>query len=485
MRSFPSDSSAGWELFGHARLGDRRRTARLVSMTDRVLSQPMGTIQAVFDHPAELHGAYDFVENEHVDVDAMREAAAIATARRARGLPFVWIPTDGTSLSVTDLKRTKGTGRVGSGHRAGRGDLAHDALVLDPQGVPLGIAALELWQRGPAMTRARRAALPVEQKETQKWLDVRERVRGTFSEVCPKVVRHYLHDRGADAWPVLLDMVQPRANEHTTVRAAWDRRLWDPTDAATDAPTRYLRQALADAAVLGEMELEVPAGPGRAAREATLSVRACAATLDLKDKRTKKHAPATLWVVCAREVSEVPAGSTPLEWMLLTTYEASTLALAFEVLRGYALRWRIERFHQTWKSAGTDVESSQLHAADHRARWDLILAVVAATLLRWQLLAVQSPTTPAEEEFTEEQLEAVRDMQQDEVVPETGRASLWQVIVALALLGGWAGSKTRPPGATVIARGWTRVMDYLRGKRRAAARAERNRSGEPMETTGR
>jgi hypothetical protein len=474
-------SVSAWEEFGTAQLGDKRRTERLVAITTRVLERPGGTIPRVFDNPAELHGAYDFVENDHVDPAAIVAAAAHATARRARGLPFVWIVTDGTSRSVTDRAGVKGTGRVGSGNAKGRGDQVHDALVLDPAGVPLGIAALEQWQRGPRKTRAQRARRATAQKETQRWLNARAAARATLAEVCPDVVRHYLHDRGADAWPVILDAVESRPGEYTTIRASWDRRLCDAADAPADAPTCHLRDALAAAPVVGTYGLAVPAGPRRAARDATMAVRACRVTLDLKDKRTEVHHAATVWAVCAREVSAVPVDEKPLEWMLLTTYPVTTFADAEFVLGGYALRWRVEQFHAAWKSTGTDVEASQLAAPDHRARWGIILAVVAATLLRWQLLATHAPETPAEREFTPEQLEAVRDLQKDEVVPETGPATLGQVVVALAYLGGWAGSKTRAPGVKVIARGWTDVMAYLRGKRRATQRAQRNVTPGPNE----
>lgn len=471
--AIPDDArSVAHETFGHAALGDRRRTARLVAMTARALAQPGGTLQAVFDNPAELHGAYDLVENDAVDPQAVLAAAATATATRARGLPHVWIVTDGTSQRVTDRARGKGTGRVGS-RGAARGDILHDALVLDPAGVPLGIAALEAWQRGPRRTRAHRAARATAQKETQRWLDARAAARTTFAAVAPEVTRHYVHDRGADAWPVLLDMVVPRDHETTTVRAAWDRRLVPDADAPADAPTRHLRDALAAAPVVMTYDLDVPGRPRRAARVAALTVRACVVTLDLLDKRTNARHTATVHVVCAREVSAPPAGEAPLEWLLLTTLPIATAADVAFVLAGYAFRWRIEQFHQAWKSAGTDLEASQLAAPDHRARWRLILAVVAATLLRWQLRAVAAPDTPATEEFTPAQLEALRDLQADEVVPERGPATLWQVVVALAYLGGWAGPKGRAPGVTVLARGWRRVTAYLEGTRRAARRAQR------------
>ena len=81
--------------------------------------------------------------------------------------------------------------------------------------------------------------------------------------------------------------------------------------------------------------------------------------------------------------------------MLLTTYPVETFKDARMVLNGYTKRWRIDQFHLAWNSAGTDVESKQLEAADHRLRWSLILAAVAVALLRWQLLAQRGVTRRA------------------------------------------------------------------------------------------
>ena len=58
----------------------------------------------------------------------------------------------------------------------------------------------------------------------------------------------------------------------------------------------------------GTYELALAAWPKRTARTATLEVRACKVTLDLKDKKTREHHQAPVFVVCAREVSAVPKG---------------------------------------------------------------------------------------------------------------------------------------------------------------------------------
>ena len=457
--------------FGHAALGDARRTRRLIGVARGVLMRPGGTIGAVFNNLAELHGAYDFVENDAVPPAAIAAAMGVATATRARAFAMVWIATDGTSVSIADRKRGKETGRIGASTFATRGDKLHSALVLDPEGIPLGLCAQARWQRGKALTRAARNRLAPEDKETQRWLDVRATVRELLIAHAPAVTRHFLHDREADAWPLLLDAIAGAPGEYTTIRGQWDRRLM--TDEATDdGPTRYLRGALAESGILGTYELAVSAGPKRKARTAVMEVRACRVTLDLKDKRTDRHHAAPIYAVCTREVSAVPKGDKAVEWLLLTTYPVTTLEAARWVIAGYAKRWRIEQFHLAWKSAGTDVESTQLEAADHRARWGLILAAVALALLRWQLLARDQPTTPAVQEFTAEQVEAVRDLQTRAEVPVRGPVTMGQMVRAIAFLGGWTGAKERPPGTKILARGWREVTAYLRGLKRRAKREE-------------
>ena len=55
--------------------------------------------------------------------------------------------------------------------------------------------------------------------------------------------------------------------------------------------------------------------------------------------------------VRVREVeSSCPAGEERLDWILYTTYPVNNSCDALEVARGYALRWRIERFHYATKT---------------------------------------------------------------------------------------------------------------------------------------
>lgn len=460
------------DVFGQCELGDVRRTRRLVRVAEAVLQTPAGTISAVFDSPAELVGAYDLIENDRVSPDQIARSLTQYALRRAQqlGCPFVWVPTDGTSVTITDRTRSKGTGRLTNTLFQTRGDKVHDALLLEPNGTPLGLAAMTCWQRSETPAKKDHARRDTRDKETRYWLDTRAAIRNTVRAEGGLIVLHFLHDREADAWPILIDAVEHQENEFSTIRAQWDRRLLlENEDGTLDEHTQKLREALASSPVKGEIELEISSTPQREARVATLVVRSCHVTLNLRDRRREHHRAAALWAVVVQE-QDAPAGEKPLEWLLLTTYPQNSFEDCVHVVLGYAHRWRIEEFHQTWKSTATDVESTQLHEADHRARWYLLLAGAAAELLRWKWVARMTPTRAASTVFTEEQLEAVRDMQADEVVAEGESATVWQVWIALAYLGGWPGSKKRPPGVKIVLRGWLRVCSYMIGLRRRRAR---------------
>ena len=106
------ESQWSLEEFGGARLGDQRRTTRLVAMGARAAAKPGGNITAVFSNSAEREGAFRFVENDEVGGAEITRAARYAAAARARGQAFVFAPVDGTSLNLPDFDGRRRLGRV-------------------------------------------------------------------------------------------------------------------------------------------------------------------------------------------------------------------------------------------------------------------------------------------------------------------------------------------------------------------------------------
>ena len=147
-----ADGCRAWALeeFGSAKLGDSRRTDRLVSIAGEAHRKPGGRVSDVFASDAERQGAYDFLENGAVDASQLGRAMAEATAQRAAELPFVTVAIDGSSLTLANHKGTKNFGRIGSYRGKGKGSRGLkviSSLAMDGAGAPLGLVDQQWWVR--------------------------------------------------------------------------------------------------------------------------------------------------------------------------------------------------------------------------------------------------------------------------------------------------------------------------------------------------
>lgn len=444
------------EEFGRACIGDKRRTERLVEIAAGAAARPAGHITEVYRDPAMCEGAFRLMSNEEIGLDEIARAAHVACAKRSAEYPFVFVPIDTTSLNLKDWQRTKGLGVIGARFVGARGLHAMSSIAVSPDEIPLGICGQEWWARkGRARRDDKHDKRLVESKETQYWLNNMDHVSSVYAEHAPSTRPWFQIDRGGDAWPVILKALT--CGHMVTVRAAYDRRLMDPED----GPRLHLREELERQPPIGCVSLDVPARAGRKARVASIMVRTCKVTLDLHDERAKKHIPATLWAVLAREESTELGGNEPIEWLLLTTYPVNTFADAQLVLKGYAQRWRVEEFHKTWKSGACRVEETQLRDKERIIKWATILASVAIRIVRITYLARNRPDLPATVEFTMAEIIAIEVTKSNGRKPPKRIPTIGQVVLWIAEIGGYTGkSSGGPPGAIVIRRGLERIQVF-------------------------
>ncbi len=66
-----TDLSLGQALFGHAQLGDKRRTARLVQIFDLMRRHPGGTLPDKLASPADLRAFYRLCDADDVTHEAI------------------------------------------------------------------------------------------------------------------------------------------------------------------------------------------------------------------------------------------------------------------------------------------------------------------------------------------------------------------------------------------------------------------------------
>ena len=361
--------------FGSAALGDARRVARLVKVAARAAENPGGKLSEVFQSPRELDAAYDLIESEHVRAAAVLTAQGRATAQRAIGLRYVFVPVDGSSLQLADHEREKDFGSIGTAKAGARGLKVISALAVDPDGVTLGLLSQVWWTRTEARSgnaknrRKRRAQLPTEQKEIRHWVDAVELAAEQLDAV--GAVGWFQIDREGDAWPILTALA---STKHLfTVRSSWDRVV-----ETTGRDKQYLRGHLAKQQPIGSYEIEVPGNAGRTPRRARMVMRCAEVTLRLRDRRTSKYISLPVRAVWVHEEGTVPRGENALDWLLLTNASIGSFSDGRGAVTGYSARWRIEDFHRAWKSGVCNVEEMQLRSRDAAIRWATILAAVAA-----------------------------------------------------------------------------------------------------------
>ncbi len=435
--------------YGSAVLGDARRVRRLVRMAEGVMNRPAGQVTAVYEG-AEREGAFRLLENDAVDTDEIARAAHRACARRAGGASFVFVPVDGTSLSITDRELAKGLGAVGARHMNVSGVQVMTGIAVTRDGVPLGICGQCYWTREAASAepKAKKKQRPLAHKETLHWLDVMAQSRMVFAEQSPGTQPWFQLDRGGDAWPIVLDGLL--SGELFTVRAAQDRRV------DGDGPRRYLWETLETTKSLGTMQVEVLARD-RKGRRRTAEVEICAQEISLRF--LVEGAPLgslPLYAVLARE--RHATGDDAIEWLLLTSYPVESINDAELVIFGYAQRWRIEEFHRCWKSGACKVEDTQLRDVDHIIRWATVLASVAVRILRLTYLARHRPDARADEELSQAEIDAIIVASKTRKHRPGQMLRMADAVDLLARLGGYIGkSSGGPPGPVVLARGLERI----------------------------
>jgi hypothetical protein len=449
------------EQFSEAALGDARRTRRLMRMVAGAAEHPSGKLSEVYA-AKELDAAYDFVENACLPIAQLETAVGDATAKRC-AKQRIRVAIDGSSLSFTSrpIGKAKGFGPIGTIKQKRLGLKVVSALAMADDGVPIGVLAQSWWARPNVAARTLkqckrdRMKKKPREKETARWLEVIERSAERLEAA--GALGWFQLDREADAWPMLCSLA---SNGHWfTVRSAWDRLLADIGD------KQYLRARMASVRALGEYEVDVPERRGRQARRARMVIRAAKVTLLLREKMNgKKPRPLTVHVVWTHEEGTTPPGEKPLDWTLLTNAPIESLSEARAIVAGYAMRWRIEEFHRTWKSGSCDVESTQLRSRDAVVRWATILAVVAARAERIKRLGREQPERPASDELSETEIQVLialkrRIKKRSEHIPD-GMPTMAEAALWLADIGGYTGKHSGgPPGAITIGRGLERVQN--------------------------
>ncbi len=431
----PPPPPADWaeEEFGGARLGDERRRERLLVLARDFYARPQANLPQACQTRARTKAAYRFFEHPDTGMDALLQPHYEATRQRVAAERLVFAVQDTTFLNYSAHPATDDLGPIGSNKEGTVGLVLHSTLAFNAAGTPLGLLDVQCWARDRAQfgKRSRRKTLPIEEKESNKWLkslrqvaEVQRRTR------CTRLVS--VGDREADIYELFHGALAEENGPWLLVRAERDRLGEDGQE--------HLWPGMAQHALAGIQEVRIPRRGAQAARVARLEVRFAQVTLRPPHGK-EKLGELTLWAVLAEEV-EAPRGiKEPLLWMLLTTCPVDSFAAACEKLRWYTLRWGIEVYHRTLKS-GCRIEQRQLGTAERIEACLAIDLVVAWRIFHLTKLGREVPDVPCSAYFEEAEWKALAAYINQDPRPPEQPPNLREAMRMVATLGGFLGRKS-------------------------------------------
>ena len=437
--------------------GDARRERSGELLAQRVTDRQTVCLRNLADDRAEQVRFRRFLASEAVTVEEMVSHRAMFVAAAAKDRHVLAIQDTSEINYQAQSGRKQRLGTVGNGRDIGL--FVHPVLGVDAlTGECLGLVDAQVWRRTKSKAKNYKA-LPIEQKESYRWLRGGARAKAVLAEASMVTV---IDDREADIyekWDRL-----PDACTHLLTRASRDRALADggtlfPTLAGFAEQHRYL--------------LDLPARPGkRSARQACMAVRFGRLRIRRPGSCSDPNASDEI-ELSAIEVREIdpPRGEKPIVWRLVATHMVASVTQALTVIGWYRLRWHIEQLFRTLKRQGLRVEESVVEDGEALEKL-VVIALMVATITMQLVLAraAGSQGPPASRAFDAEQIEVLHALQktlqrrtrkqQNPYPPGSLAWAAWTI----ARLGGWTGYETdRSMGPITVRDGLERFSSMVDG----------------------
>lgn len=454
-----------------ADLKDKRLNRRLQELLSDLAGQPTASIPAACGGGrAEMVAAYRFFENEKTTFADVLQPHIDSTRKRIGAQPVVVLSQDTTEVDVTrPEKQVKGAGPLDGDSR--RGALLHVLHAFTPDGTPLGTLHAQQWVRDEEVkcaskSRAERANIPIEQKESYRWITTLRKVNEEALN-CPSTQLICVADSEADIFELVVEGMSEPQNSDWIVRACQDRALL--VESEESEKQRYLREYLLANPVLFTQMIHVR---GRAAkvtcdvrgrrqpresRQTEVEVRAATVTLRPPWRSDRKLPPVTVNVVLVSEPNP-PPGDEPVNWLLITSLPVGDIEQVRKVIQYYCLRWMIEVFFRALKS-GCRIEERQFEYLDRLTTCLALYLIVAWRTLYVCRLGRSCPDISCEAVFEPAEWKSVWKVVRREDPPVTP-PKLGTVVRLIAQLGGYVNRKRPdPPGPQTVWLGLQRMHD--------------------------
>jgi hypothetical protein len=451
--------------------GDKRLDARGEALHKALFRNGTRSIKGVSRDWAEQKGNYRFLHSEKTTEDKLKQEIIKRCSEVVKGKVVLAIQdtteadlsAHSRRLKLDNSEQDSGLGKIDN-DLGGIGFKIHPSLVVDARTcMPLGYSDIRIWHR--PMDQGNRherkyKQLPIEEKESYKWLETSMNTRRNLSEAEAVII---VQDREGDIFEQFFQI--PDNKTFLLVRSFINR---------TTIEQEKLWNVLSLSPLLGQYQIEVSADSHskEPARLANIEVRVV--SVDIKPPvhdRKKKGQTVSVYAVEAREINST--SKEPILWRLVTTWPVNSYEDALMVIEWYSWRWFIEELFRILKKGGFDIERSELESGWAVRKLTIMLLDVIIKLMQLHIAynELEEANVPEASLVFNEQEQQCLQLLNSRVEGKTAAlknpypsAKLNNAAWTVARLGGWKGYKSqRPPGMNTMFNGLKKFYDIFDG----------------------
>ncbi len=447
--------------FEGAKLGDVRRSKRLLQIVERLAAAPEKSLPNLIPDNGELEAMYSFLSNEAVVWPELMAPHQSATVARCLAAKVVRILHDTTDFVFPG-------DRIGLGKvmQQTKGFFAHCSLAVgsDPANTPLGLLGMLPYVR----TRDRGTKSknewknearerPRSEKESARW----ERQAALTHALLPDDVKAiHVMDQEGDDFAIFDELTQAgipfviRISSNRQVNGNLSGSLQSELDTLGGEFFRDVRVSARSPAQAAGRGAKIH--PARAERVAGLRIRWGELELGKPQHSQAQSRALRLGVVQVFEV-DPPPGEARIEWTLITSELLLSAEHAAAIVDHYRARWVIEEYFKALKT-GCAIQERQLTTYDALVRFLATCAPIAWHLLLLRSLGRGKDSPPATVIFPREQLIRIGLLLKDKCGRELcAQPTVRDAMLAIAKLGGHIVNNGEP-GWIVLARGYQELL---------------------------
>jgi hypothetical protein len=442
------------------KFGDKRIEKRAAQALQKLSVGRNSSIRQVTSSEAEQKSFYRLFNNENFDQQAIEQSIVHRCGALSKGRNLLCIQDTAEFNLSNQQGRIKKDSGLGKTTKEGiLGFMLHSSLVVDAdKGSALGYSFIKLWERkadAPDRHERNYKSLPIEQKESNKWLEATAQSKellkdaGSITIVC---------DREADIY----DLLESVSGEHIhfLIRSSSNRQLSGKIklqDYLTQLPMMHQYELSISGDVRKNIEKRTAQMSLKWGKVSVLKPPSC---------KNKALSPSKeLYVVEAREQTK-----NGICWRLITTHSVTNEQEAMQVIEWYKHRWYIEQVHRLLKTEGFRIERSQLEQGWAIRKLTLLAMMATLRILQMMLAYEDDNEQPIDEVFDKQQqqclqminhqLEGNTDKQKNPSKTATLKWATW----IIARLGGWKGyTAQRKPGPIVFQKGLVKFYHMFEG----------------------